>query len=212
MRTFVSVLIFFLVSILVVFTMMPVKVLASQVELREEFNAYFQLSNNLNTYADIRFDFAITGGQYTGNEINVVMGDPDWPVIVGGPNPDEVGFNSNYLTINDLQLKFDLSNHDSGEIANIWIFDNSSLIQYSYGSYTNNNISITLNPNQFIDGNLHVKFYTTGSGMIAYENPELIVMATQVPIPSSLWLICSGLIGIVEIRRKFRFCELHYLQ
>lgn len=91
------------------------------------------------------------------------------------------------LYINDTCLG-DLSDSDE---ADHWYTD----------LFTANNSILKINNN-----NLEIKSYylSSASNWDDFEFTNLYLNYTPTPIPSALWLLGSGLIGIVGIRRKFR--------
>jgi len=172
---------------------------ASYIEFIETFDETFWLSDLHSHYANAYFDLTIEGGYGTGNEIIVSQGGV---VIDSGPNPDEEGFDVNQFEIIEAYFKLDTNNHDSGEIINIFYFDDSTNETFSYGSYSGNEISVNLVKALINDGNLSVKITVTG-GSVEIQYPTLILSTRAIPIPGAVWLLGSGLIGIVGIRRKF---------
>lgn len=192
-------LVFTFILVIIVTFGMPTISSAAYIEFLETFDETFWLSSP-GHYANAYFDLTIEGGYGTGNEIIVSQGGV---VIDSGPNPDEEGFDIDQFEIIEAYLKLDTNDHDSGEIINIFYYDDSTNETFSYGSYSGNEISVNLAKGLVNDGNLSIQITVTG-GSVEIQYPSLILSTSAIPIPSAVWLLGSGLIGIVGIRRKFK--------
>jgi hypothetical protein len=150
-----------------------------------------------------------SGVEFTWNAVD--NRDGTWTYTYGwtAPNRDlshlniEVSDNfSSELTVSDNPDLVSWSvNPSDGESYDIGFFDGNPWKAFKFDNLTDSqNFTLILTTNRMpMDGHFYAE---DGDGTYAYSTEYIAVPNSVVPIPSAVWLLGYGLIGVVGMKRK----------
>ena len=107
---------------------------------------------------------------------------------------------------------FDVPDNWDGNFGTNWGF--LSPVSFNSISFVNGTYNSTFTPGwhiqRYSDGTIATNIGTNrispwprDNGILAYADADTVVITAVVPIPGAVWLLGSGLIGLVGFRRKF---------
>ncbi len=170
-------------------------------------NTVFSLANG--KVSDYYFDLT-TSGNLSTNFAQYNGGTKTLP----NADADVAGLDLNKYIIDSITLYCTFSDNDtSAEKLTVTVLDNNSVV----GNYTGNTTKLNINPGVYLtksyslndfsilnDGKLGVSVVTSGGTNVNVEQVRLDVTAhaAPVPLPATGLLLCTGLIGLISVRRK----------